>query len=292
MNTTSAQSGSRMILLLLSLVAAGFISLSIHVGALLLGDPYPSSNAPQWARWFNSFSSYFGILLILLLARPKLQGLKFLTQTLILFGIVAAIGETLRGTVMNGFASKAYAYAFLGLPDLLLRSFVVALLCTAAIRWVRSPLSLTIAAMLVTVIVKLAGPVIFGPLAGLQAQFAYLERPEVYDFPYPLSFQIPAYLMFLEPVVGATALAYLIWDRLPGTPLARALSLGVLVALVKGVVGMTFLFIFYMDMSPLAGMVSYGQFLLEFLALGFLTGLAWNYFGPAAGPRASAHVIR
>lgn len=89
--------------------------------------------------------------------------------------------------------------------------------------------------MLITAFMTLAGPFIFAPLSGLQAHFAYLERPEVYEFPYPLSFQIPAYLMFLEPVAGATALAYLIWDRLPGTPAVRALILALLVSLVKGV---------------------------------------------------------
>lgn len=272
----------------MSLAAAGFVALSVHVGALLLGVPFPISSPPSWARWLNGFSSYVGLLIILLLARPKLQGLRFVSQALILFAIVAAIRETLRGTVMNGFASKAYAYAFLALPDLLLRSLVVALICTTAMRWVRSHMSLVVTAILITSFMTFAGPIIFAPLSSLQAHFAYLERPEVYEFPYPLSFQIPAYIMFLEPVAGATALAYLIWDRLPGTPVVRALILALLVSLVKGLVGMMLLFSFYMDMSPLAGIVSYGQFTFEFLALGFLTGLAWHRFGPVAKTGASA----
>lgn len=122
---------------------------------------------------------------------------------------------------------------------------------------------------------------IFAPFADLKTHFAYLDRPEVYSFPYPLSFQIPAYLMFHEPVIGAAVLASLIWDQLPGPVLVRALTLELLVAFIKGVVVMTLLFSFFMEVTPAAGMLSFAQFLFEFLALGFLTGVAWNRFGPS-----------
>lgn len=278
--TKPGRSGSPF-LLAVCLVAAGFVALSIHVGALLLGDPYPVSNPPQWARWLNGSSMFMALLTVLNLARSKLKRYGTSVQIAMLFGIVSAIGETLRGTIMNGFASKAWAFAFLGLPEQLVRNALITLLCVLAAGCARSRISVIIAGLLLGALYSATAPMIFAPFADLKTHFSYMDRPEVYSFPYPLSFQIPAYLMFLEPVIGAAALASLIWDKLPGAVLIRALTLGLLVALVKGVVIMTLLFSFFMEVTPAAGMLSFAQFLFEFLTLGFFTGLAWYRFGPS-----------
>lgn len=52
-----------------------------------------------------------------------------------------------------------------------------------------------------------------------------------------------------------------------------------LVAFVNGVIVATFLFGFFMAGSVALGVLSYSEFLLEFLALGFFISLAWGRFG-------------
>lgn len=52
-----------------------------------------------------------------------------------------------------------------------------------------------------------------------------------------------------------------------------------LVALIKGMAGSTALYSAFTGETVLRGVISWRQFLLEFLTLGALAGLAWDAFG-------------
>ncbi len=79
---------------------------------------------------------------------------------------------------------------------------------------------------------------------------------------------VPAYLTFVEPVAGATIALSFMWDRLPSGRIARFATCALLIASLKGVFGATIFFGPYTSSSPLMGMLSWSQFLLEFLVLG------------------------
>lgn len=268
------------LLLAASLALAGAIALTIHVGMLAAGIPFPLSQPPAWARWLNLSLATGAVFVVLRLAGPDFARRGFLARTLIVFALLLTIRETARAGIMSGVVTTGWAYSALGMIEPVTRLLIQAVLCVAAVRWVRGGVTLVIAA-LATAAVCLGGQALAGmALAPLMEHFAWLARPAQYVFPYPFHVTLAAYVTMLEPVIGAALLLALVWHRLPGTKMARLLASALLVALLKGIVGVTFLFGFFMKQPPLEGMLSYSQFLFEFLALGFLAALAWDAFGP------------
>lgn len=258
---------------------AGIIALSIHVGMLAWGVPFPLSQPPLWARWLNLSIGVGAVLVFLKLAHPGIGHRSFLSRTLIAFVILATVRETLRAATMSGVVTTAWVFSAIGLIEPLIRLLIVALLSVLAVRWVRSGTSLVIVALVAGALCMAAQMLAGIALAPIREHFAWLSHPALYEFPYPLQVMIPAYLTFAEPVAGTTLMAMLVWNQLPGSRAVRLLVFALLVALIKGVVGSTLLYSFFTDHSVLAGMLSYSQFLFEFLALGFLAGLAWEAFG-------------
>jgi hypothetical protein len=270
----------RPLLLAASLALAGAVALTIHVGMLAAGIPFPLSQPPAWARWLNLSLATGAVFVVLRLAGPDFARRGFLARTLIVFALLLTIRETARAGIMSGVVTTGWAYSALGMIEPVTRILIQAVLCVAAVRWVRGGLTLVIAA-LATAAVCLGGQALAGmALAPLMEHFAWLARPAQYVFPYPFHVTLAAYVTMLEPVIGAALLLALVWHRLPGTKMARLLAAALLVALLKEIVGVTFLFGFFMKQPPLEGMLSYSQFLFEFLALGFLAALAWDAFGP------------
>lgn len=266
--------------LLLGLAAAGIVALSIHVVMLTAGVPFPSAAAPAWARWLNTASSVVAVLAFLKLARPRLDKWGFWSRLLVTFVVLVTIRETFRSAFMAGVVTSAWTFSLIStLPAALAGLFVLALLCTAVSGWARSIPTTIVAGLVVAGIYVLVQPFIGQAFAPLIERFAALSHDDLYTLPYPLVVIIPAYLTFAEPVLGATILAALIWDQLPGGLVKRALIVALMVALVKGVLVATFLFSFFASGSVAASVLSFSQFLSEFLALGFLTGLAWGRFG-------------
>jgi len=268
------------LLLAASLVLAGAIALTIHVGMLAAGIPFPLSQPPAWARWLNLSLAIGAVFVVLRLAGPDFARRGFPARTLIVFVLLLAIRETARAGIMGGVVTTGWAYSAIGLIEPVAKVLIQAMLCVAAVRWVRGGVSLVVVA-LATAAVCMGGQALAGmALAPLMEQFASLARPAQYVFPYPFHVTLAAYLTMLEPVIGATLVLALVWQRLPGTKIARLLAAALLVALLKGIVGVTLVFSFFMKQPPLEGMLSYSQFLFEFLALGFLAALAWDAFGP------------
>lgn len=281
------------LLLAASLVLAGAVALTVHVAMLAWGIPFPLSQPPAWARWLNLSLAIGAVFVVLRLAGPDFGRRGRLARALIVFALLLTIRETARAGIMNGVVTGAWTHAAIGLFEPAARILIQAVLCVAAVRWVRGGASLVVVA-LATAALCMGGQALAGmALAPLIEQFASLARPAQYVFPYPFHVTLAAYLTMLEPVIGTTLLLALVWQRLPGTRIARLLACALLVALLKGIVGMTFLFSFFMQQPPLDGMLSYSQFLFEFLALGFLAALAWDAFGPrVARPRMAAASVK
>lgn len=268
------------LMLAASLVLAGAIALTVHVAMLAAGIPFPLSQPPAWARWLNLSLAIGAVFVVLRLAGPDFARRSFLARTLIVFVLLLTIRETARAAIMSGVVTTGWAYSAIGLIEPTARILIQAALCVAAVRWVRGGVSLVVAALATGAVCMGAQALAGMALAPLIEQFASLARPAQYVFPYPFHVTLAAYLTMLEPVIGTTLFLALAWERLPGTRTARLLASALLVALLKGIVGITFLFSFFMQQPPLEGMLSYSQFLFEFLALGFLAALAWDAFGP------------
>lgn len=271
-------------LLAASLVLAGFAAMSVHVGLLAVGVPFPLPKPPVWAQWLNEAFIAGGLLIVLKLAHPNIGHRSGMSRTIIAFVIMAAIQETLRVGVMSGVVTGGWAYSAIGLIRPLMRVVIVALSCVVGVRWVRSAPSLLIAALAIAAISTAARKFVAYALEPVIQHFAWLSRPDLYAFPYPFHVTVAAYLSFAEAVAGSVLMTMLIWDELPKSKPVRLLTIALLVALIKGVVGNTLLYSAFTGPSVLLGALSWSQFLLEFLVLGCLVGLAWDAFGPRRLP--------
>lgn len=279
MSTTLLPTPRQPLMLAASLILAGAAALTVHVVMLAAGVPFPSSAPPAWARWLHLTLIVLAVLVFLRLAEPGLRRHGFFIRTLVTFAILLMVRETVRGAVMTGVVTSGWTFALLGLAEPVLRVLVVALACVVAVRWVRGAASLSLVALATAAICMGAHSLTGIALAPLSEFAATFSRPDLYVFPYPVTVTVAAYVTFIEPVVGAALLVASIWHRLPANLTHRLLGCALLVALFKGIVGATFVFSFFMQQAPLAGMFNYSQFLFEFLALGSLAGLAWHRFG-------------
>lgn len=267
------------ILLIIGLILAGVISLSVHVILLAAGTPFPSPQPPVWARWLHLSLVSGGALAILRLSPPNIGQNSLTKQILVLFALLTMIQETLRAAIMPTVITGGWIHSAAQLANPLLRTFIVASLCVVVARRVRGGWSWAGFSLLtgaVGLALTSAARWSLAPLLSYAEKFA---RPDLYHFPYPFHITLAAYITFVEAVAGATLVVMLVWDRLPGSLLERLTAMAVLVALLKGVVGGFFVYGFFTGISPLVGLLSWSQFLLEFLALGFLTGFAWHKFG-------------
>jgi hypothetical protein len=269
-----------------ALLVAGFIALSIHVGLLAAGVPFPIPNGPAWAGWLYDSAVAGGVIAFLRLARPRLGRRSILTQTLVTFLIIAAIQETLRAAIMNGVVTGGWGHSALGLVKPILSDSIFAALCVIAARWPRNPVSFLGVALLVGALMGFADDAIRNAMAPILETFAWLARDDLYSFPYPAHVTIAAYVTFIEAVAGVSLMAALTWEQISASRTVRLLALAALTATVKGVAGGTFLLGFFTGENVWIGMFSWSQFLLEFLALGLLVGLAWETLGPRATPAA------
>lgn len=278
----------RPLMLAASLAAAGAIALTVHVAMLASGIPFPLSQPPAWARWLNLSLGIGAVFVVLGLARAQLERHGFVARTLILFVLLLTIRETARGGIMGGVVTTAWAYSAVGLAEPLVRVLIYAALCVAAVRWVRGGWSLALVALTTGAVFMGAQTLASMAFAPLMEQVAALARPAQYAFPYPFHVTLAAYVTMLEPVFGTALLLALVWSQIPGSKPVRVLAAALLVALLKGILGSTLLYSFFMQQPPLAGMLSYSQFLFEFLVLGLLAALAWDAFGPGSAHSAPA----
>lgn len=269
-----------------ALLLAGFMALNVHIGMLAAGVPFPLSSGPAWAGWLYDSLVAGGVIVFLNLATPRFWRRSVLLQTLLTFLIIAATQETLRAAIMNGVVTGGWGHSALGLVKPVLSGLILSLLCVIAARWTRDPVSWLGTALAVGALTTIADDLIRSAMAPVLQQFAWLARDELYAFPYPAHVKIAAYATFIEAVAGVTLMAALTWDQISTSRAARLLTLAVLTATVKGVVGGTFVYGFFTGENAWIGMFSWSQFLFEFLALGLLVGLAWDTLGRRERPTA------
>lgn len=280
----------RLGLLLASLVLAGFTALSVHVGLLAAGVPFPLPRPPIWARWLSESFIVGGLLAFLKFAQPSIGDRSVMVRAIIVGGILIAVQETLRAAIMNGVVTGGWVHSSVTLIKPLINAFIVAFLCVVVVRWVRSASSLLFAALVVPAISTAARQFVGYALEPVIQHFASTARPDLYEFPYPFHVTLAAYLTFAEAVAGVLVMTMLIWDHLPKSKPFRLLILALLAALVKGTVGYTLVYSFFTGDYVQIGALSWSQFLLEFLTLGCLVGLCWDAFGRRRMP-ASGNVI-
>lgn len=215
---------------------------------------------------------------------PGFGRLGLWKRTLLTFVTIAMLQETLRAVIMSVVVTGGGLQPVISLIRPLARVLMIAALCVVASRWVRGSAAVIIAAPLVAAGGTAANVVLgwaLSPILQFASQFA---RDDLYVFPYPFHVTIAAYVTFVEAVAGMALIIMLVWDQLPQSKIIRLLILAALAAFIKGVVGGTFVYGFFTGPSAAIGILSWSQFLFEFLALGFLSGLAWAWFGARVQP--------
>lgn len=271
----------RKIMLASCLLAAGVVALSIHVGLLAAGVPFPFTQPPIWGKWLNLSIIMAGTMTFLGFAGQNFCRFGFVGRTLITCVVLAALQETLRVALMTFVVTGGWIQPIIGLVSPLCRTLVTASVCVAASRWLQSRPRMIVSALFLAAF-ALALHLLLGslltPITEYAAQHA---KNDLYQFPYPLHVTFAAYVTFMEAVAGTTLMTWLIWDQLPPSRATRLGLLALLTASMKGVIGGTFVFGFFTASSVWIGMLSWSQFLLEFVALGVLVGFSWERFGAA-----------
>ena len=198
-------------------------------------------------------------------------------KVLLCFGLFTTMTELLlRYPLMNGFVTTAWQYWFLKAVPRLVPWFVLACLVVLAGMRCRKPWQkATVAVAGAGVVFLLVEPMATMAYAPVLTKFAYLGHDDVYPFPYGWQVTSAAFITYAEPVAACLVAASLVWKRLPARPLWKVLCFALLVVMLRG-----------SALSPLAyavkhadrfwaALVSDGQFTVESVALGLLTGLTW-----------------
>ena len=256
------------------------IALSIHVIMLqVLRIPFPEfAGVSVWASLLNTALSVLALIVVCGLAEPQLARLSTVERYITIFLMYAMLREILRGILMNGVVTTAWAYNVLaGLPGVIyafvLSSLVV--FTTSRIRevWLRIFAAAAIAGLMVFAVRPLIGSALT-PALKAAARFAH---PEVYPFPYGWQVLLPAYVTYVEPVVACMLFAVLTWQGLSRKPVVRLIQFASLVLLLRGMLLPTFVYSFYSKARLGSAMLSQSQFLFETFTLAIMTALVWQF---------------
>ena len=123
----------------------------------------------------------------------------------------------------------------------------------------------------------LIGKIVNEFLMPLLAQIPNAEAI-TFQVPYGMNVLIPAYITYIEPTIASFVVFYLIKDRLLGlSTLTKGFILGgIIITLHAGIYSI--LQIIYSEGNIFYRTFYYGQFLWEYLALGFLTVYSFAFF--------------
>lgn len=258
-------------------------ALSVHAFMLdWLNIPFPDS--PIDAKVSRYVSKTIGFLALIMFLKMTVDGedAQFFRRLAIAFLVYGSLNEFLvRGPFMQGYCSNAWLYAFAqNLPYLVPRLLAAALVALVTPRLDRV-WKCVLAAAAITAIFQFE--FIHWSASALKGSSdflsAYAPTNEWCTHPYGLKVLIPAYLTFIEPVLGCTAAIILCWDRLPGSDGQRVAAFTLLIVALKNQLLEPFIYMFHAKPPALLALASEGQFALEAVALGVLTGMGWIWMG-------------
>ena len=240
-----------------------------------LGIPYPSSLPRNgWVIFPDHALLLFGLIwLDTILRRDSSWNIARRGGTLFL--AVGSINQALlRLPVMrNVVATKWTVYPFVdNLPAVLW--FIVAVLLVMGVNNLKTnPIRKIGAAALIAILLdRLVAPATDAAFAGIIAANSHREGDQLYNVPYDWHVDLPSYLTYAEPAIGALATA-IILRKLRVSSLATA---GILFALQGGPFVRVLLNIWYALIPARTAMLSEGQFTLEAIALCLLAATFAN----------------
>ena len=192
---------------------------------------------------------------------------------LLLFVLVAMLRESLRLPIMDGFATTAWRYSFVSDTPRIIMVFLICCTVVATPKisrwWVKAVAAVFSAAVLQFII----QPLIHAGFSHLLTSTAYLSHDEIYKVPYGWQIEVPAYITYLEPVIGCFLMAIIAWEKLAGNMLQRTVQFILLVMLIGNALIRPFIYVFYSEFTPVVSLLSMGQFFLETFFLALLTTL-------------------
>ena len=234
-----------------------------------LGIPYPAS-LPRagWAIFPDHALLLFGLIgLDAYLRRDPSQSTA--RRGMFLFLAVGAINQALlRLPLMRNVVSTKWTiYPFIdNLPAVLWFAVAVMLVIGVGALTTTAVRRLGAAALIAVLLDRLVSPAIDAAFAGIIAANSHREGDQLYNVPYDWHVDLPSYLTYVEPAIGALATA-MVLRRLRVSPLAIA---GVVFALQGGPFVRVLLNIWYAPLKAGTAVLSEGQFTFEAIALSVL----------------------
>ncbi|PHV12291.1 hypothetical protein CSQ89_06430 [Chitinimonas sp. BJB300] len=254
----------------------------------VLNIPYPSGYPKNgWVPFIDNVGILLAAIFIYQFSHEKLRRHSPIAQILIMTLLLSALKEVLiRAPLMNAIVSSAWMYAFIGnLPAIL------TCLCIACFVVVFGPhrLGTLWHKMIAAILGAIAIQWIAIPGANALTEFLlpFVPQPRQQDAilpPYQLNVLVPAYLTYAEAVIACFILGWLSWWNIGQGPIKRIVLFTIFIMLLKRLLLAPIFYIFYSDLSPIMAVLSMGQFSLEAMALGLLSGIyiSFIYRQPAA----------
>ena len=267
--------------LLTVMTVAGICALSVHAILLqVFNVPFPDARFDaKLPRYFAKAICLFALIIFLRSAVANEQS-SFLRRFAIAFLVYASLSEAiLRAAFMEGYCTDAWLYAFIAnlqrLVPLALASGMIAFASPKLDRvW-----KCCVAAVAISALVQFQlAPLTVSAFQGvMQSIAAYAPTGEWCKLPYGPDVLIPAYLTFVEPALGCLVAAALCWDQLAGGEVHRLIWFTLLIVALKNQLLTPFIYMAYAKMPALAALASEGQFALEAITLGAVTGAGWIF---------------
>ncbi len=263
--------------LALAVVVITPLSLGVHeimLEGLRVPHP-PRLHLPAWAPCLNALSVVTGLGLICRFADTRIP----LRRLLRLLGLaVVMLNETLRVYFIDVALCKAWLFqGVTAVPNAL---YLFLLACTVVIVSRRARRNWNFAGLLMTIAVAfplLVRPALDRVMIPVLRSLARFDYPQLYFEPYPLKIFVPIYAGYLEPVLATFLVAWMVWPAMRVLKWQRVLLFSIIILLLKGSIINLLVWSFWIPGSLAMGMLSEGQFTMEVLVLGLLTGSAWEW---------------
>lgn len=268
--------------LIVGMVITGFVSISLHVfmqEKMNAGFPDVTLDAPVAQFFSRGVLVVFGLMYLTELSAPYFAKKSIVLRCGAVFLIGTMLNEWLfRLPFMAGYCSNSIPYELLSNIPRLLSALMMSILVvwvTPRLKsfWLKFIGAAILAALWLYGLIPICAAAAEVPLA----MSPFKSHINWCEHPYGLNIEIPAYLSFAEPTVAAFAFAALVWNQLSAKPIVRLSQFTILVLLIKKQLLAAFIYMAYSGTPLLSGLFAMGQFSVEALSLGILTGLTWKW---------------